>query len=113
MPAPSSPKPLTSTTSAQDRYRSPTAQTPGRRGAPLQVGRHMIVEVQVRRRAAPLPRFVPVGGPCGPAKWSVELVDSAPMINVYDRDRPRLVVDPVDNPVTAAASAVPVVQWRQ
>lgn len=35
------------------------------------------------------------------------------MINVYDRDCPRLVVDPVDDPVTATASAVPIVQWRQ
>ena len=44
---------------------------------------------------------------------SVGLVDIAPMINVYDRDRPRLVVNPVDDPVAAAASGVPVVQWRQ
>jgi len=35
------------------------------------------------------------------------------MINIYGRDRPRLVIDPVDDPVTAAASAVPIVQWRQ
>jgi hypothetical protein len=42
---------------------------------------------------------------------SVSLVDIPSMINVYDRDRPRLVVDPVDDPVAAAASAVPVVQW--
>ena len=41
------------------------------------------------------------------------LVDTAAMINFYDRDHPRLVVDPVDDPVAAAASAAPIVQWRQ
>lgn len=35
------------------------------------------------------------------------------MINVYDRDHPRLVIDPVDDPVAAASSAVPIVQWCQ
>jgi hypothetical protein len=39
----------------------------------------------------------------------VGFVDIAPMIDIYDRDRPRLIVDPV----AAAASAVPIVQWRQ
>lgn len=44
---------------------------------------------------------------------SVWLVNITTMIHIYDRDRPRLVVDPVDDPVTAAASAVPIIQWRQ
>jgi hypothetical protein len=44
---------------------------------------------------------------------SVGLVRIAPMTNVYDRDRPRFVVDSVDDPVAAAASAVPIIQWRQ
>jgi hypothetical protein len=35
------------------------------------------------------------------------------MINIYDRDSPRLIVDPVDDPVAAAASAVPIIQRRQ
>lgn len=35
------------------------------------------------------------------------------MINIYDRDRSRLIVDPVNDPVTATASAVPIIQRHQ
>ncbi|HEY2765240.1 MAG TPA: hypothetical protein VGJ13_14720 [Pseudonocardiaceae bacterium] len=35
------------------------------------------------------------------------------MIDVYDRDRPCFVVDPVDDPVAAPAGTVPIVQRRQ
>ncbi|HEY6422177.1 MAG TPA: hypothetical protein VIY28_02795 [Pseudonocardiaceae bacterium] len=38
---------------------------------------------------------------------SVVLVDVAPVINIYDRDRPGLVIDPVDDPVDD-----PVTAWR-
>src|SRR5690348_11324111 len=44
---------------------------------------------------------------------SVGLVDTASMVNIYDRDRPRLIVDPVNDPVTAPAGAVSIVQRRQ
>jgi hypothetical protein len=35
------------------------------------------------------------------------------MVNIYDRDRPRLLVNPVNDPVTAPAGAVPIIQRRQ
>src|SRR5918998_517502 len=55
------------------------------------------------------PSTVPFSGTAGLSG----VVDTAAMINLYDRDHPRLVVDPVDDPVAAAASAAPIVQWRQ
>ena len=51
------------------------------------------------------PSTVPFSGTAGLSG----VVDTAAMINLYDRDHPRLVVDPV----AAAASAEPIVQWRQ
>jgi hypothetical protein len=50
--------------------------------------------------------------PLGPHD-SVGLVDAAPMIYVYDRDHPRLIVDPVNDPVTATASSVPIIKRRK
>jgi hypothetical protein len=35
---------------------------------------------------------------------SVGLVDTASMVNIYDRDRPRLLVNPVEDPVIAPAA---------
>jgi hypothetical protein len=43
----------------------------------------------------------------------VGLVDTAPVINIYHRDRPRLLVNPVNDPITAPAGAVPIIQRRQ
>jgi hypothetical protein len=57
--------------------------------------------------------FTPSAGPLVRLNVSVGFVGITPMINVYDRDHPRFVVDPVDDPVAAPASGVPVIQWWQ
>ena len=56
---------------------------------------------------------VPVHASLARPHGSVGLVRIAPTINVYDRDRPPFVVDPVDDSVAATASAVPIIQRRQ
>jgi hypothetical protein len=57
--------------------------------------------------------FTPSTVPLLFAYDSVGLVDTASMVNIYDRDRPRLLVNPVEDPVIAPAGAVPIIQRRQ